>query len=541
MAKINLYQQGQLASSLVGTPGVFTAGSQALGNIAQSAGQVGNSIQAVGSALFGDQLAERRRLEAEARAADKQIKDADRASYISDRLGEADVEYTKALIETKAKHQNDTQGAAESFTEQAKAIRDSYVSKETDPLTKAQLNQHLASKTANEIGSINNWAQERQIPIMKDRLQNMAGNFSLSISDANLSAGEVGQKYQQFVQQNLSNFQFTEGQAGATEMRKALEPGIINYLQSTALNRPELLEDRLKAFSGGSMIDPSKLLSVANEQRRMANAVEANRIAEEHKAQAAAQTDSTAESIAASPDGDSKNADPATLAAIQKKYGASLSPEAANRLAKDIKEATASQGKKALNLAEIQDQQTIVRGFAQHAANEEKLAGRISTQLANIQKDLKSASPEERKRIIQSNQLLIDQYEDSYKALNAIKNSITDPKTKDMANLHLVSATERFGALRAKLANSEAGRQAEEIKNSLYAKVYPPNMFPDAKTQAVYNYFHKNVFYETIQQMNITPEKMQQLVANPKGIEAFRNILAKKAHGGMVNFGILPH
>jgi hypothetical protein len=541
MAKINFYQQGQLASAAVGTPGQFTAGSQTLGNVAQGAGHIADSIQAVGNAIFGDQLAERRRREAEARAADKQIADADRASYISDKVGEADIEYTKAYSETQAAHQNNTDGAAKTFEEQARAIRERYVSAETDPLKKALVNEHLASKTASYIGNINQWSQGRQIPIMKDRLVNMAGNFSIAISDPNMSAAEVGQRYQEFVQQNLPNYQFTEGAAAPIEMRKALEPAIINYLQATALNRPELLEARTKAFAGGGMLDPSKLLSIVDEQKRLAHSAEANRIAALHTSQADAQYGSSAEVIQASPDGDPKNANPEDLVAIQKKWGPKLSPEANNRLAKDIKEATTQSGKKALSLAEVQDQQTIVKGFAQHAANEEKLAGRISANLASLPKDLKNASKEEQTRIIQQNQLLLDQYEDAYKALNAVKNSITDPKTKDMAQLHLIAASERFGSLRAKLSNSQAGREAEDIKNTLYGKVYPANMFPDAKTQATYNYFHKSVFYETLQNMNITPDKMKLLVQDQKALQAFKNVLAKKAHSGMVNFGILPH
>jgi hypothetical protein len=151
MAKINFYQQGQLASAAVGTPGQFTAGSQALGNVAQGAGHIADSVQAIGNAIFGDQLAERRRREAEARAADKQIADADRASYVSDKVGEADIEYTKAYSETQAAHQNNTDGAAKTFEEQARAIRERYVSAETDPLKKALVNEHLASKTATGI------------------------------------------------------------------------------------------------------------------------------------------------------------------------------------------------------------------------------------------------------------------------------------------------------------------------------------------------------------------------------------------------------
>lgn len=541
MAKINFYQQGQLASAAVGTPGQFTAGSQALGNVAQGAGHIADSVQAIGNAIFGDQLAERRRREAEARAADKQIADADRASYVSDKVGEADIEYTKAYSEVQAAHQNNTDGAAKTFEEQARAIRERYVSAETDPLKKALVNEHLASKTSSYIGNINQWTQSRQIPMMKDRLVNMAGNFSRAISDPNMSAAEVGSRYQEFVQQNLPHYEFTEGAAAPYEIRKALEPAIIQYLTSTALKRPELLEARIKAFDGGGMLDPSKILSIVNEQKRLAHSAEANRIAALHTSQADAQYGSTAEVIQASPDGDPKNANPEDLIAIQKKWGPKLSPEANNRLAKDIKEATTQSGKKALSLAEIQDQQMIVKGFAQHAANEEKLAGRISAALSTLPKDLKNASKEEQTTIIQRNQLLIDQYEDAYKALNAVKNSITDPKTKDMAQLHLIAASDRFGSLRAKLANSPAGIQAEQIKNSLYSKLYPPNMYPDAKTQAVYNYFHKSVFYEYLQKKNLTTEDMKTLLSSQRYIDALRTTLARNAHAGMVNFKVLPH
>jgi len=536
MAKINLYQQDRLASSLVGTPGLYTAGAQSLGNIAQGAENIGNSIQAIGNAIFGDQLAERRRREAEARAADKQIKDADRASYISDRLGAADVEFTQAYTDIQSKYANDTTGAVQAYQAQAKQIRDQYVSKETDPLTKAELQKAMASKQAQYIGDVASFVQGRQIPIMKDRLQNMAGNFSLMVSNPNLSAADFGKKYQEYVQQNLPNYQFTEGAAAPIEMRKALEPAVINYLESTALNHPELLDDRIKAFSGGSMIDPSKLNSIVNQQKAMANAVASKQLADLHLSQAASQAQATAEIIDATPTGDSKDADPAKLVAIQKKYAGSLSPEQNNNISRIIKESTTEKTKEAAKTKTLNSEQRVVGGFATYAAREEQLAGRI---LQSVDTMLKTKDKNEMRTLIQKNQLLIDQYQDTYLSLNALKNSIKDPATRKMAELHVIASKDRFGKIVGKLQNSPDGMRASQIKDDLYGKVYPANIFPDAKTQGVYNYFYKNTFYETLQNMNISPDKMQQLASNPKAVQALRNVLAKKAYQGMVNFKIV--
>lgn len=550
MAKINFYQQGQLASAAVGTPGQFTAGSQALGNVAQGAGHIADSVQAIGNAIFGDQLAERRRREAEARAADKQIADADMASYISDKVGEADIEYTKAYSEVQAQYQNNTDGAAKAFEERARAIREHYVSAETAPLKKAKVNEHLASKSATYIGNINQWTQGRQIPIMKDRLVNMAGNFSIAISDPNMSAAEVGQRYQEFVQQNLPNYQFTEGAAAQIEMRKALEPAIINYLQATALNRPELLEARTKAFAGGGMLDPSKLLAIVDEQKRLAHSAEANRIAALHTSQADAQYGSTSEVIQASPDGDPKNANPEDLVAIHKKWGPKLSPEANNRLAKDIKEATTQSGKNAIKLADLQDQQKIVANFATHAAREEKLAAIVVANFANQSKELKAASKDQWPAIIERNQLLADQYEDSYKLLKRTASLITDPNTRKLAEMHLISTDNRFDKIRAKTGGSALAQQTEAKKEMLFSRLTRPAnispdpkhpVFPDAKTGAIFDYFYKNMFYDYMTHAKPTQEDVDSMIRDPKVMNKLRAHLTKQAYQGMVNFKILDY
>jgi hypothetical protein len=54
------------------------------------------------------------------------------------------------------------------------------------------------------------------------------------------------------------------------------------------------------------MLDPSKLLAIVDEQKRLAHSAEANRIASEHKSQADAQYGSSADVIQASPGGDPK-------------------------------------------------------------------------------------------------------------------------------------------------------------------------------------------------------------------------------------------
>lgn len=544
MARITSYQQGQLASSLVGTPGQYTGVSSALGQIGSSITPFQNTVYSLSQALFQDGLAARRQKEAELRAYDRQLKNAEQEAYIAERTSALDKDFTDISLDIQGKSQFNTNEALPEFQQRAKEAAEAALEQEKDPLVQAQLRKAIANKTAQYQDRLHNWVQDRQVPIMKSNVESISGNFALKVGHYELGAAEVGKAYQQYVAENARTYDFVYGPQGRVKMREDMASGIKEYLSSTALNAPDMLEDRIKAFSGGSMIDVSDLNKFAIEQRRIANEIKATQIAEEAKDRNASQLTAQQQIIDSSPTGDWRDADPKVIHQVRKEYGPKLTNQQNVRFAQLEKQAAEQQKetakKKVKTAAEQESEYTervVADSFRGFAAGETALAAKIESQIQNLYK--KGVPVDEKRKQIGQLQLDIDKYQDAYSDLHAVKGSIKNKNVRDLAELHVLQAKERFGSIVAKLGNVPEAKQAQEIKNTLYSKVYPPSMFSDAKKQGLFNYLYKSYYYETLQSLKISPEKMQRLAGSDKATGALRNTLKKKSYQKMLELGVI--
>ena len=544
MARITSYQQGQLASSLVGTPGQYTGVSSALGQIGSSIAPLQNTVYNLSQALFQDELATRRQKEAELRAYDRQLKTAEQEAYVAERTSSLDKDFTDISLDIQNKSQFNTNTALPEFQQRAKEAAEAALEQEKDPLVQAQLRKAIANKTAQYQDRLNNWIQDRQVPIMKSNVESISGNFALKVGHYELGAAEVGKAYQQYVSENARTYDFVYGPQGRGKMREDMASGIKEYLSSTALNAPDMLEDRIKAFSGGSMIDVSDLNKFAIEQRRIANEIKMTQLAEEKKDQLHSQLQAGEEILNSSPTGDWRDADPAIVQQVRKKYGPKLTNEQNIRFTQLEKQAAEQQketAKKKIKTAAEQEseytERVVADSFRGFAANETALAGRIEAQIAGLY--TKGLSKEEKQKRIAKLQIDVDQYQDAYLGLHAVKGSIKNKNIRDLAELHVIQSKERFGSILASVGKQKSAQEAKQIKNDLYSKVYPPSMFSDAKKQGLFTYLYKSYYYDTLNRANTTPEKMKVLTGSDTAITAFRNTLKKKAYQKMLELGVI--
>lgn len=538
MAKIPLYEQNRLASSVVGTPGVFTAPATELGGIANSAQAIGNTAAQMGRAMFEDQLQERRRKEAEVRALNNRIAEAERDADVQAKVSGLDKDFTDLSLQIKNDHNWDTNNALPTFADKAQQMATTLADQEQNPLNKAEIRKLSQSKIASYQDGLAKWAETRQVPIMDSNIQKAAGNFSLSVNSADLSAADVGQKIQQYRTDTEKLYPFVYGAEGDVKRRNDIALGVENYLSATALNAPDLLEDRIKAFNGGTMIDPKRLNAFAGEQRRIAAEIKAANTTAVHNSQLAAKLESMSELIASSPTGDVKDADPAAAADILKRYGPNLSVDDRIRLQQIPKQASEEARKKEL----IIDERKVISQFGTLTVIEQKIAARIENQIGKLYE--KGISKEERRKRAADLQVDVDQYDQQFRSLNAIKGTIKNPEVADLASLHMAAATERFGDIVGKLKNSPDAIKAAEAKNKLMTAVYPKDMnslFPDSKRQAVYQYLYQAIYYDQIKQNGLTPDQMLKLAGNDKAVISFRDVLRKKTYAMMSNLGILDN
>lgn len=536
MARITQYQQGQLASPVVGTPETNNAISNTLGMIGQQAGQTGNQLVNINNSLFQSELQERRRKEAELRAYNKKLQDESRSAYVADKVSAADVEMTAASMRIRDDHHWDTKNALSSFSNSTQEIKSRMLEQEEDPLTKMELSKALAQRGTTYLDTLARWTEGRQVPIMDSNIQNAAGSFSLQLGNAALPAVEVGQKIQQFKNDLSSSYAFTYGPEGAKKLQDDTESGILNWLSATTLNSPDLLEARIQSVAGGKLIDPGKLLKFANEQRRIANEVKAQQHIQDAQDRMSAKLNAFDEALISGGTGDYKDASPQTIAEIQKKYGAKLSPEDNIRL-QQIKLQSGEEGKqKALKAGALQSEQTVVAQFGNFSAEETKLAAEVESKIARLYD--RKISPKQKLLNLADLQVSVSKYQDAYLNLNAIKNSITNKDLKGVANLNLIAAKERFGDIVNKVAGSKQGNDASLAKNTLYSALIPKNIYPDARRNGVYHYIYQNLFYEKLQQLGVDPEKITGMAKDPRAVKALQNYLHTNTYQRMRQMGI---
>lgn len=541
MPRITPYQQGQLASSLTGTPGQYNGVAAPLGQIAQSANHLENIVYGINKALFDDALQQRREKEAELKAYDRKLKEAEQDAYLAEKTSRIDRSLTDLTTSLQMNNMYDTENAAREFQAQSKQIFDAEIEQEKDPLLKAKVQEIVARKSSQYQDTMLKWSQNRQVPIMESRIGEASNNFINSVANAALSAGEVGAKFHEYEQQNSGLYSFVKGPEGKAKMRDDLEQGVMQYLHATALNAPELLEPRIKAFSGGTFIDPSKLNKFAIEERRIANEIHATQLAEEKKQNLAGQLEASHQIIESSPTGDWRDADPKVIEQVRRKFDPHLTNIQKIQFEQLQKQAAQEKIKAAKKQAgdlekgrALVEEQTIVRDFSKYAADEGALAGKIDSQIQQLYK--KGVPLEQKVQMLGKLQLDIDRYQESYASLRAVQGSITNKSVRDLANLHVIQAKERFGSIVGKLSNTPQAKQAREAKDTLYSKAYPPSMFTDAKKQGLFNYFYQSYFYDQISKM--PPENISKAANSARYTAALQRTLKEKAYRKMVELGV---
>lgn len=129
MARIPLYDQQQLASQMVGTPGVDRSGAQMFSSLAQAAGGLGDQISRT---QYYNKINERKALEAQKKLEAAQTKALDDVDYAN-----AMIELTRQIGEEeqsiKTDYQNDPVGIDKVFQESSTRILDAYAESVSNP------------------------------------------------------------------------------------------------------------------------------------------------------------------------------------------------------------------------------------------------------------------------------------------------------------------------------------------------------------------------------------------------------------------------
>lgn len=581
MAKITPYQQGQIASSVVGTPGVNLSGA------ATSSG-LGNMLSNIGATQHQQYLTDVRTKQAEQRALEKHMEDMARQTKVTNVASAAQVDMQKSMNDLQMKYRDTPGQAVSEYSQSAEQRIAATLSQEKDPETNMMLQQKLTSMHASNINSMGSWEQSRQVPIAEQNLKNSAGSLSIMTGQmASKAPEEVMKTITDYASNTRDQYKFfhPKGESGLFD---ASTDAVKQYLEATAAGGdPVLLDQRIKAFANGKFIEPSALQTIAVQQRGIAAQVRMAQNTEQTKTQNATYLD-TVQQLLSAGGGDMKAVNPAVAQQILNKAAPNLTTahnvglqEMISRNAVESKQRDASEqaleraitdplnrtGKledtppsaikeilkipglspedrdkytKLLtgNVAAIKStnlDKTLAASIGQSAAGVSKLADDIHASLLTLGK---IRNKEQHAKALENFSLNVQKYQEAYISLQSARTSIRDKNVKELVDLHAKTAEEEFKGMAALLQNHPDAIAMKKISTDMYQNIQPQTIYSDPRQQQFYNYLYKQRYYNFIQNKNFSADDLTKLNSNPKAIQAIKNTLAKDTASWMHQRGL---
>lgn len=583
MAKITPYQQGQIASSVVGTPGVNLSA-------AQSSFGLGSQLANIGAAQHQQYLTDVRAKQAEQRALEKHMQDMARQTEVVNISSGAQVEMQKSINELQMKYRDNPGQATQEYTQTAEQRIADTLGQVTDPETNMMLQQKLMTQHASNLNSMGNWEQSRQVPIAEQNLKNSAGSLSITTGQmAGKTPQEVKDAITNYADSTKNQYKFfhAKGEAGQFD---ASSDAVKQYLEATAAGGdPVLLEQRIKEFADGRFIAPDTLQGLAVQQRGIAAQVRMAQNTEQTKTNNATYLD-TVQQLLAAGGGDMKAVNPAVAQQILNKAAPNLTTahnvslqEMIARNATESKQRDASEqalemaitnplnttGKientppsvikdilkipnlspedrekytKLLtgNVAAIKSgniDKTLSASIGQSAAGVSRLADDIHNSVLTLGR---TKNKDQWNQAISKFSLDVQKYQDAYVSLNSAKNSIKDPNVKALVDLHVKNAEQEFKEMVGILKMDPSAIAMRKASTDMYQNLQPQTIYSDPRQQQFYNYLYKQRFYNLLQNKSFSAEDLTKLNSNPKAMQSIKNILAKETASWMHQRGLTP-
>lgn len=535
MARVPLFEQNRLASALTGTPGEYTAVSQNLGNVAQQASGIGNTIAQVGRAIFEDQLQERRRKEAELRAYNNRLKEMERGAKVQNKLSGLDKNATDLMVQLKKDNPYDPDKTASMFEEQFKTFADQTIESETDPLSKAELQKDIPAKAAQYRDNLARWSESRQVPIMDMNIESIVGNLSTTLSNRDLPAADVGQKLADFRAGTQQLYMNRYGNAGPVKQREDMAPAIKNYLEATALTgNAQLLEDRVAAFSGGSLIDPSKLKVIVNEQRAIVAQERQAAALEEQKVRHISQRDAYEEIINSTPTGNLNDADPAVIQKVLKERAKDLSNEDVRRFQQLTKQSAEEKRKENEKQGLLLDEKNRIKKAGDIIGSMDRTVPYIDS-LLNASRD-KSLTIPQRQEALARMASAIALYNEKYSTLQAISGSLTTPEGRALKSLLDTKAFQTNKMIKDRLGGA-AAQKSQQAETALLSKISPGQVYADPNKQKFYKLFYDEQVHILLDKAGHSEETVRKILDDDALSNRMRSLAAERANKKMQEFG----
>lgn len=254
MAKIPIYQQGNLASPVVGTPGVDTSVVNAANSVESSLHQLGNTAY---QSLENDYVLQQRALrqqQAANDAAQKHLMTLHNEGDAGAKASGVDIAANDLNNSLRTKHETNIDGAREEFDKGLDDLINDKLDAETDPERKAMLQIKLNNVRESQTKSFSTWMTGQIPQIAKGNADTVGSALAYSVNDPKLSGTQVLDKIKKFEENpdNIKQYQAAHGTGWLPEVRKKQSQAAQNFLAAVANTGDE---KRLKTLMGDKRFD----------------------------------------------------------------------------------------------------------------------------------------------------------------------------------------------------------------------------------------------------------------------------------------------
>jgi hypothetical protein len=509
MARVPLFQQDRLASSVVGTAGVDLSAARNTENLV-------SGIDAVTQQLAGitaDQILQDKYAQIEARrkidAANAAL---EKVNFESDVLAKGQpyvAGMTDAMAKIKQEKHFDTAGATEQFIRDTDVLIkqvDTDIPDDGTPRTKllrAEIKKSLTQQRVTYGQDLSRWAESRQVPNTLLRIKSVGDSFAntfrpvvdgegvLDLAQAKIALDAFNSPKTQAL------YSMGYGPAAPAEMRKAQEQGVRQYVAEVAASYPGQVETVLKAFepywdATDKLQYTMRIRAEAKEQQRLQDT-------QARITGTAELTDAYIETISKSSDGTLGGVSQKDLNALKSFASQYSGDKNLYRQAAAIERTAAKAGaaakKRAQESAADEDVAALVGATAARLVSYQRIVGTLSAQI--IRKGL--PKPERDRLAAELNRRSLQVIEER-SAMMALVKGVKDPAKRDALQRRIGEDPEISTSAKAAAGKSISGSGETDRVQKFSEAVRVANPYrvgsPEARYFEYYFATEKNKLYD---------------------------------------------
>lgn len=254
----------------------------------------------------------------------------------------------------------------------------------------------------------------------------------------------------------------------------------------------------------------------------------------------AAQSKSAFESEVASqsPNGDISKASPQVIQAGLAKYGKGMTPEERAQYEPLVAKNQVQQQQAAIN-------NNVEGALAQQMTGLHNLNGQIQHQMMVVS-GLAHGSPEMHAKALNTLNSWVQQFGDSYAAMQKMRNAIQEPQLKSLVEKEMPMLEKHMQDNMSMLnSQSDPVRQKQiqshvQLYKDLYSTVSPAHKYSDPKIQATYNYYYQRQYYDTINKRGFTDATLTHIKDNPAQAAKMKADIDHQTTQALSNLKLIP-